>query len=81
MMDTFGKEKDAKPKKDFTKEEFETFKKTFPDVPDFASLEKSSPMYKFLQNAYFAREPRPDLSNPLVQEFMRKTHVLMQGDL
>lgn len=81
MMDTFGKEKDAKPKKDFTKEEFEIFKKTFPDMPDFASLEKSSPMYKFLQNAYFAREPRPDLSNPLVQEFMRKTYVLMQGDL
>ena len=49
------------------------FKKSFPSLPEYSSLDKKSSEYNLLQNIYFSREPRPDLNNPIVKEFIKKS--------
>lgn len=77
MMDIVDKEKDAKGKQEIKEDEFGLFKKEFPALPEFTSIDKNSPLYKFLQNSYFSRDPHPDLKNPLVNEFIGKTLTLL----
>jgi hypothetical protein len=48
-------------------------------LPDFDSLTKNSPLYNFLQNSYFSREPRPDIGDPLVKTFIEKTILIFQS--
>ena len=48
-------------------------------MPDFASLEKTSALYSFLQNVYFSRKPKPNLHEHVVSEYIDKTLHLLKG--
>lgn len=79
IIDILNKEKESKKLWEIDRKDFVTLKQSFPWLPNFDSLEKDSPMYNFLQNCYFSREPRPDINNPLVKTFIEKTLLMFQS--
>lgn len=79
IIDILDKEKEGKKIWEIDVKDFNALKQTFPWLPDYNSISKDSPLYNFLQNAYFSREPRPDTSNPLVKTFIEKTVTLFQS--
>jgi hypothetical protein len=79
IIDIVNKEKESKKGWEIDRKDFTILKQTFPWLPDFDSLTKNSPLYNFLQNSYFSREPRPDIGDPLVKTFIEKTILIFQS--
>ena len=69
----FAKQDAWAKKWEVSQKEYSDFKKSFPSLPEFSSLDKKSSEYALLQNIYFSREPRPDLNNPIVKEFIQRS--------
>ncbi len=74
VQENVGKREDIKA------EEFTEFQKKFSGLPELWKIDTKGQTYKLLQNIYFNREPKPDLQNPLVQDFIQKSINLALTD-
>lgn len=53
--------------------EYSSFRKIFTSLPDFSTVKQNPELSSLLQNMYFGREPKPDIGNPLVKDFIQKS--------
>lgn len=66
-------QENVKKREDIKAEEFTEFQKKFSGLPELWKIDTKGQTYQLLQNIYFNREPKPDLQNPLVQDFIQKS--------
>ncbi|MBP7806794.1 hypothetical protein KA057_03865 [Candidatus Gracilibacteria bacterium] len=75
-----GVEENVKKREDIKTEEYTEFQKQFTGLPELGKIDKTGVTYSLLQNIYFNREPKPDLRNPLVQDFIQRSINIVTVD-
>lgn len=61
------------------KADFSVFQKSFSNLPAYEKLDKTSELYRFLQESYFSRDPRPDLNNSVAKGMIEKNFSYTSG--